>query len=1154
MKQKRPIICVVLLMGMCSFLGEAFSQDLAYANKSAPVETTQENKVSLKSVLKDLEKTHKVHFSYASEVVKDQFVLPEILDNHTSGIEEILSDLLPPLGLNYRKVEKASFFIYKEETKKVKRLDPQTSTLAAGLNSAPMPLSDKVRFSITALDRHLEKNISGTVTDATDNTPLPGVNVLLKGTTTGTVTDVEGSFNLTVPDDAQTLVFSSVGYQTTEVSIGDQTTLDVQLTPDVQSLSEVVVIGYGSQKRSDITGSVAVVDVEKTKKVQAASVAEQLQGQVPGVSVTSSGVPGQISEVKIRGTGIFGNNNPLYVIDGLLTSNTPDFNPNDVESIQVLKDAAATALYGTQAANGVVIITTKRGVEGPAKVSFQAYYGVQEIANRLELMNAEEFAAITNAAYDAAGEPRMAGTSTKFDPNIDTDWQDAFFKTGVIQNYNLTLSGGSKNGNYLISGDYFDQEGTVIGPEFDRYSLRVNTGMTRGKFNLGESLLLTRSNRVELIGRPFNDVIRMLPTIPVYTDDAVNFPGGYGFGSQDNYTFGSNPIAMQELTDNNFISNRLQGTLFGEYAITDFLKYKLNLGLEYQAFYDKFFRKFGIWSYNAPLEPPFLDESRGEQYSTLIENTLTFDQSFGDHNLNVLAGYVEQQVHFANSQGINRGYTADASGNYRQVLSAGTQNPSALGIQWNQALRSLLGRITYDYAGRYYLTASVRRDGVSRFGPDHKWGNFPAASVGWRISNEDFFDAGPEWINNLMLRASYGVTGNSNTDLLPQPSASYPYLAVINTSTNYVFGTDQSITPGASQQQLVNEDIRWQSKRALDIGFDLGLLQNKVAITADYYETLTTGLLAQVPLPGTSGNDGGDPYVNNGKMRNRGVELGITYQENQGDFTYSISANATTVKNRILELAYGRPIYGPGSTKTAEGGELGQFFLIQRDGIFQSEEEVRNSAQPDAQPGDVRFKDVNGRDAEGNLTGQPDGRIDNDDRAYVGSSIPELEYGLNLTAGYKGFDVTAFFAGVSGNKIFNTGKWWGHRTDDNQNHPKDLVPWTPENKSTTTPRAVYRTGGVSNARYNQDAWLEDGSYFRMRTMQIGYTLPSSLFRGLGENAANLRVYVNGQNLFTITQYSGYNPEVKGEGLFGRGVDDGNFPTSRVITGGVQFNF
>ena len=1154
MKHLLRFVRTVLPLATCCFYTNAFSQGLAFVNDLNPHEIEQEHKIALTFILKDLEEKYDVHFSYASDVVKNQFVFSEVPDSDEVDIKTILTDILSPLDLDFRKVRENAYLIFKSRNEDIKKLDSKTATLSAGLKMVPLEMKRGMNTERSSIFSILEKTITGTVTDE-NNEGLPGVNILVKGTTAGTVTDVEGNYRLTAPDDAQTLVFSSVGYQTQEIEIGTQTVINIQLAPDIQALSEVVVIGYGSQKRSDITGSVAVVDVEKVQQAQAASVGEQLQGRVPGVSVTSTGLPGQTPEVKIRGTGIFGNNNPLYVIDGLLTSNSADFNPNDVESIQVLKDAAATALYGTQAANGVIVITTKRGKEGPPKVSFSGYYGVQEIANRLELMNAEEFAAVTNAAYDAAGIPRMPGTSTKFDPSIDTDWQDAFFKTGAIQNYNLTISGGSANANYLVSGDFFDQEGTVIGPSFRRYNLRVNTGLERGKFRFGESLLLSRSNRVDMIGRPFNDVIRMLPTIPVRTDDAVNFPGGYGFGSQDNYTFGSNPIAMQELTDNAHISSRLQGTVYGEYDITDFLTYKLNLGLEYQSFYDKFFRKFGIWSYNSPIEPPFLEEGRGEQYSTLVENTLTFDQSFGDHNLNVLAGYVEQQIHFRNTVAINRGYTADENGNYRQVLSAGTQDPSVRGIEWNQALRSFLGRVTYDYAGRYYFTVSIRRDGVSRFASDHKWGNFPAGSIGWRISNEGFFQNAPAWIDNLMLRASYGVTGNSNTDLLDQPAASYPYLAVINTSTNYVFGTGQTITSGASQQQLVNDDIRWQSKRATDIGFDLTLFENRISVTADYYETLTTGLLAQVPLPGTSGNDGGDPYVNNGEMRNRGVEVGVTYQETKKAFQYSISANATTVKNKILALAFDRPIYGPGSTRTAVGGELGQFFLIQRDGIFQNEEEILNSAQPDAQPGDVRFKDVNGRDAEGNLTGQPDGKIDNDDRAYVGSSIPKLEYGLNLTASYKGFDFTAFFMGVYGNKIFNTGKWWGHRTDDNQNHPKDLVPWTPENMSNTTPRAVFSTGGVSNARYNQDAWLESGTYFRLRTMQIGYTLPASIFGNLGGlQDANLRVYVNGQNLFTITKYSGFNPEVRGEGLFGRGVDDGNYPTSRVITGGIQFNF
>ncbi len=1010
--------------------------------------------------------------------------------------------------------------------------------------------------------------ISGRVTDE-NGEGLPGVNVLLKGTSTGTTTNAEGAYAMDLPDLNGTLVFSYIGYVTQEVAVNNQSVLNVVLATDIQSLSEVVVIGYGTQKRSDITGAVAVVDTKQILQTQAASVGEQLQGRVAGVSVSSSGQPGQNPEIKIRGAGVFGNNNPLYVIDGLLTSNSPNFNPNDVESIQVLKDASATALYGAQAANGVVIITTKRGKEGPAKINFSAYYGTQNIAKRLEMMNAQEFSAITNAAYDAAGEARMPGADARANPGrypnidatIDTDWQDAFFKRGAIQNYNLSLSGGGKTGNYFISGDFFDQEGTVIGPRFDRYSFRVNTGFTRGRLTVGENLSLSRTNRVDLQGRPFNDVIRMLPTIPLY--DANN-PGGYGFGSQDNYTFGSNPVAMQRLTDNEHIVNQLQGTVFGEFAIFDFLKYRLNLGLEYQGRYDKYFRKFGNWSYNQPLESPFLDELRGEWYSTLVENTLTFNRSFGKHNLNLLGGYIEQQVHFANTGGIYRGYDV-FGGEYYQVFGAGTQNPSVRGERFNNSLRRFIGRVQYDYANRYYFTASVSRDGTSNLG--QKWGTFPATSVGWRVSNEDFFESvAPDWLSNVMLRGSYGVTGNSNTEgniNLNNPNdpnripfgGAYPYQAFINISMPYPLGTTQTLQTGASQRQLVNADIKWQSKRVADVGLDLGLLNDRILLTADYYETVTSDLLVQVPLPGTSGNAGGDPYVNSGKMRNRGVEVALTYQETQKSFNYSITGNLTTVRNKILDLPAGRPIFGPGSTRTAIGSELGEFFLLHNTGIFQNQAEIDASAQRDAKPGDVRFEDNNGRDANNNLTGQPDGKIDNDDRKYVGSSIPKLEYGLNLSGSFKGFDLTAFFAGVYGNKIFNTGKWWGYRTDDNQNHPKDLVPWTAPGVPFNAPRAVYRTGGVSNSRYNQDTWLESGSFFRLRNIQLGYTLPAAVLQGVkGLNEASLRVYVSGQNLFTITNYSGFNPEVRGEGLFGRGVDDGNFPTSRTITGGIQFGF
>ncbi|MBC6611223.1 TonB-dependent receptor [Hymenobacter sp. BT507] len=1006
-------------------------------------------------------------------------------------------------------------------------------TLAAAAPPAPrIPLRHVMVADIT---------ISGRVVDET-GTGLPGVNVVVKGTSNGAQTDTDGRYTLTVPDNA-TVVFSFVGYTSQEVAVSGRTSIDVSLKPDAQTLNDVVVVGYLTQKREDVTGSVATTTGTEVRRAPVATVTEAIQGRLPGVQVTNSGVPGQSPTVNIRGIGSINNgSSPLYVVDGLWTFDIRDFNPQDVETVQVLKDAASLAAYGASGANGVIIITTRRGRSGETKVNLSASGGPQVIGRTYDLVGADRWREINNQSYDNAGLARQPFAAT--DNGVNTDWQKELLQHGSVQNYDLGFSGGGPNSNFLISAGYFNQKGIIEGPKFERYSLRVNSGFTKGKLKVGESLLLTRANQTRLNGVPFNDVLRMLPVIPVYNEDN---PGGYGFGNTNASTFGTNPIALQNLLNDTNTQNHLQGSVFGEFSFTNFLRYRLNLATDYYAFHDQAKRQYGQWRQNDPLNPSSFAENQGSRFFGLAENTLTFDKSFGLHNVTAVAGYSEQRTDYSLTRGINYGYGTGPT--YYWALEAGTQNPAVEGNQYTFTKRSYFGQVTYDYDQRYLLTGAYRRDGSSRFDPANRYGNFYAASAGWRISKEHFFENIGSSISNLKLRASYGSLGN---DQLNGPyGASYLTTAAINTNVNYPFGPTQTIVNGKIQTQLPSLRIGWEERRTTNVGLDMGLLEDRLTLSADYYVAQTRQALVNPVPPIFLGNAGTDPYQRIGRLENSGFELNVGYSDTRSAFTYGASANLTTIRNRVEQLGGNGQIYqaGPnGAARTEVGYEIGSFYLYQYDGVFQTADEVAASAQPEASPGDARYRDINN-----------DGIINDLDRVHVGRVFPKIQYGVNLTAGYANFDIAALFQGVQGNDVLNVGKWWVDRGDDNSNYRTDYNPWTPENP-TNTPRAVKSGGGgagaysaANNSRINSTRWLENGSYLRLKNLQIGYNVPQTALnkvKGIG----SVRVYLTGQNVFTITKYSGYDPETPGGGSLARGIDDGTYPVVRSYTAGIQLGF
>ncbi len=994
--------------------------------------------------------------------------------------------------------------------------------------------------------RHPTAPITGRITDAKGE-GLPGVTVRVKNGTQGTTTDVNGNFTLDAPADA-TLIISSIGYATQELAVNNQTTLSVQLAADSQQLSETVVVGYLTQERQNVTGAVSTLSATEVRRAPVASTAEAIQGRIPGVQVTNSGAPGQGPVVVIRGLGSLGGSSsaPLYVVDGLWIEPTSsagrDVNPADIESVQVLKDAASLAPYGNSGANGVIIITTKKGRNGKAAINFSASAGIQNLVKRLDLANAAQWAAVNNQAYDNAGQPRQP-YAANLPAGIDTDWQKEFFKQGSVQDYNLGFSGGGENSNYNISGGYFKQDGTVVGPKFERFTARVNTGFNRGRLRVGENLQLVRANQTYVNGTPFVDVLRMLPVIPVY--DATT-PGGYGIGNNNAITFGTNPIALQNLLNSTSTNNRILGNAYAEVQLFDFLRYRLNLGLEYHGFRDQQKRQYGIWRRNDATTPSYYGDDQGNEVFGQVENTLTFDKSFGQHNVTAVAGYSRQRRSFEFTRGVNFGYGTGPV--YYWALDAGSQTPQAIGSSYVQGKESFFGQATYDYDRRFLVTGAFRRDGSSLFAPDRKWGNFGAGSVGWRVSKERFME-NVTAISDLKLRASYGSLGNQY--LSGAYGGSYLFQGALNTNANYVLGTSQVIQNGAIQTTYAS-NIRWEERRTQNYGFDLALLENRFSLSADYYISRTARALISPYLPDAYGNAGAVPYQNLGLLENRGFEFKAGYADDRKAFKYSATANLTTLTNKVINLNEGAIegsttnflLGGPGSTtRTEVGYEIGSFYLYQFDGIYQTGDQIPAGLQA----GDVRYKDNNG-----------DGTIDDKDRVHVGRIFPKIQYGLNLTASYGGFDLAAFFQGVQGNDVFNESKYWLERTDDNNNHRADFSPWTPQNPSTTTPRALIAGGNAgiapgNNDRYASTRWLESGSYLRLKNVQLGYSLPKDLL-DRSKYLNSLRIFLTGQNVFTVTKYSGYDPETVGQGALARGVDTGSYPNLRSFTLGIQAGF
>lgn len=983
--------------------------------------------------------------------------------------------------------------------------------------------------------------VKGRITSSDEGEGLPGVSILEKGTTNGSVTDLDGNYSLSVSSGA-TLVISYIGYLTQEVAVGSQSEISLALEPDIETLEEIVVIGYGTQKKASLSSAVASVNVDNIQKLPGANVANLLQGQVPGVSANfASGAPGAAPVVRVRGAATIGNNNPLYVIDGI-PGDISSINPNDIESINVLKDASAATIYGSRASNGVIVITTKRGQSGAPVVSLNSYVGVSSITKKVDVLDRAGNNSVSAAAYAAEGMSPLS--YTQLAGTTDTDWQDEMFRSGLEQKYDVGISGGNEFGTYNFSVGYFDKEGNVIGSGFERYNLRMNADFkVSDRITVGQTISYARSRRNKIgederednFGNagfsPVMDILQSLPHNAVYDPTSAN---GFAAATVES----GNIVGKTELRTNERTVDRFQGNVYLEAKLIEGLKFRTQIGLnhtnQFQVDHSPTYN-FGPQEAN---ERAWLEEQNFRTSRWVWNNVLDFNRSFGDHNVSALLGVVAEEQEFRLTGASND----ELPSNDLKALDDGIGNANSWGDNVSESLFSTFGQFNYAFGDKYLVQATIRRDGSSKFGPSNKHGVFTSASVGWRISSEDFFNVG--LISNLKPRFSIGKLGN-------QRIGDFQYVADLSSNQNQINyptgeGESQVVSVGTILRTFADPNIKWEETKTMNIGLDLGLLDDQIQVTFDYFDSETTDMLVGIPIPATAGYNLVNE-TNGGAMTNKGWEASVLYKKVQGEFTFDIMANISKSKNEITQLGFADESFTNGqvifdthpTTRTEVGRSIGEFYMYKTDGLFQNQGEIdAHGVQPNAQPGDLRFVDVN-----------DDGELNDDDKAYVGSGLPDFEYGITFNASYKKFDFSLFFQGSQGNEIYNGTKLLLYRNQNGiKNFSADLLDaWTPSNTDTSVPR-VTMLNANSNDRPS-DYFLEDGSYLRLKNIQLGYNIGS-----VNRLFSSARVYLAAENVLTITGYDGYDPGNTGYQNFSRGLDVGLYPLSRNLIMGVQLKF
>ncbi len=1010
-----------------------------------------------------------------------------------------------------------------------------------------------------------QKALEGIITDAKTGETLIGVTVSIKGTTTGTTTDINGKYRL-VSDKltaSSVVLYSYIGYTSIEIIPGSRTVIDVKLSAEQYVLDELVVVGYGTTKKSNVLGAVSKVNNAELTKMPVAGIDQAIQGRVAGVQVTqNTGAPGEGVSVRIRGAGsINSSNNPLYIVDGIPAADALNIlSPSDIENITVLKDASAAAIYGSRANNGVVLITTKKGVKGKTKITYRGQTGIQQATRLTKMVNTSDYITIYNeaATNDNAIQPTLqralitAEDAARFD---DVNYVNELLQTAPVNSHELSVSGGNETTNFMISSSFFDQKGIIKNTGYTRGTVRLDVNTEANKWlTIGLSMLAGVSDN-DLIGSSGDgyggnggSVVRYAffrnPAIPVKFDDGtyVDRPSEY-FGNPVFDSFlgdGYNPIGMADYNENNRNDKSYLGKAYLTAKITEKLKFTTNFGLDNRnTDTRRFNRSWG--TSNRVNGVNSLNVSSESATNWTINNLLNYETNFGEsHNLSAMVGFEAIK---------NSGkalYASDMDFPIQQeeliFIGNGLGTKITSQSEYASTLASFFGRVNYDYKGKYYLSGTLRRDGSSRFTKENKWGTFYSLSAGWALKKENFLKD-VSWLENLKLRAGYGAIGNQEIGL-------YAYSDRISPYYDYPFGNIAN--SGYAQSALGNDNLKWETSFQYNAGIDAEIWKGALSFSLDYFYKVTENMLVKAPNPPSVGY-AESAWINSGSVLNTGVELEALYRQTKQKWGYSIGGNLTFLHNEVLKLDAplfgGRVDTGIFATKTDVGQPIGAFYLLEMDGIFQNQTDILLSAfQGDnIKPGDVKFKDQNG-----------DGYIDNNDRKYLGSAIPKLIAGINLAANYKNFDVSLFFQGAYGNKIYVQvnqdieGYYRGFTVTQRYFDER----WTGEGTSNTQPRASW-VAKSNNARPSS-RFLEDGSYLRLKNLQFGYTIPENVLQVTGLN--NARIYVSGTNLLTFTKYPGLDPEMtvsdnsKGEGDRADGIDWGTYPSAMTIMFGIDITF
>ena len=1088
----------IAVCACCAYAGNSYSQN-ARVN-------IRMNDARLDKVLNEIESQTDYLFIYNNKVNVNSLTTSIKAKNET--VAKVLDKVLEGSGINY------------------------------ALEGTHIVLTKQTVSSVN--EQQQAKTISGTVAD-TNGEAIIGANVRVKGTTNGTITDIDGNFTIEA-DSKSILEVSYIGYIKQEAIVGNQKNIRIIMKEDAKTLDEVVVIGYGVQKKADLTGSVANINTEKLNTQSNANIGQALQGKIAGVDIVSQGgTPGAGARIMVRGIGTLNNASPLFIVDGMYMSSIDNINPNDIASIDVLKDASSAAIYGSRAANGVIIVTTKEGsnTEGKPIVDLSVNLGVSTASKYLDMLDAKGWAEVTTVARQAIGKPALE-MATDLANKPDNDWQDIMFRPALMQNYNVSVKGGGKYSTYYTGLGYFNQDGIVKGTNYQRYNIQSKNDYKRGIFSAGTNLIFSFNQdkplHEESRGGMVGTILQNVPTLEKFDDSRQ---GGYG-GTYGDVVNIPNPLGMIDSKLMNRYSENIKifANLYAQLELLKGLKYKINFTPDFAFYrYKKYINKFDFGlTTNSNTQ---LTEQQTRTRNILLENLLTYDQTFGDHKISALAGYTYQDSRYRYLQAYGESLPEGL-----EEIDAATTSRSNSGYSNRSVLTSILGRVFYSYQNKYLFTATIRRDGSSKFGKDNRYGYFPSASAGWNVAEEKFMDK-VEWLDQLKLRGGYGVLGNQEID-------NYQYSSTITTGINYPDGNG-GLIQGAFPKDFANPDIKWEETAMTNVGIDFIALGNRLSLTADWYVKNTKDILLTVPIPISSGG-ANDPIRNAGKIRNTGFEFNLGWFDQAGsDVSYGVNLIGTFNKNKVIAMGTENGSIKGGATNqnittcvTKAGYSIGGYWLIDTDGYFNNQAEIDayvkdgKKIQPAAQPGDIKFKDANN-----------DGMINDDDRVYQGSPFPDFTFALNGNVKYKNFDLSIGLQGVLGNKIYNATRQTLEDVTKGSNFLASCLDyWTPENQNAAHPRLTWDDPN-RNTRAESNRYLEDGSYLRLRSVQLGYTFPNQWFKGAVQHA---RIYVNAENLFTITNYSGYSPDVNTNNANYRGFDNFTYPNTRVFMLGLNVTF